>query len=100
MTGRFGEAVPIYDRAQQAGFDEFWTRHNRGQALVSAGKFKQGRADLEAARSVKPYEVKKDGTKIVVSFYPQIANPKNPNAVLFRLTLDKDDLKKLAKIAG
>lgn len=48
----------------------------------------------------RPYEVKKDGTKIVVSFYPQIANPKNPNAVLFRLTLDKDDLKKLAKIAG
>ena len=54
MTGRFGEAVPIYDRAQQAGFDEFWTRYNRGQALVSAGKFKQGRADLEAARSVNP----------------------------------------------
>ena len=54
MTGRYGEAVPIYDRAQQAGFDEFWTRYNRGQALVSAGKFKEGRADLEAARSVNP----------------------------------------------
>ena len=48
----------------------------------------------------RPYEVKKDGTKHIISFYPQIDNPKNPNAVLFRLTLDKDDLKKLAKIAG
>ena len=48
----------------------------------------------------RPYEVKKDGAKHIISFYPQIANPKNPNAVLFRLTLDKDDLKKLTKIAG
>ena len=30
MTGRYGEAVPLYGRAQEAGFDEFWTRYNRG----------------------------------------------------------------------
>lgn len=48
----------------------------------------------------RPYEVKKDGSKHVITFYPQIKNPKNPNAVLFRLTLDKEDLKKLAKITG
>lgn len=48
----------------------------------------------------RPYEVKKDGSKHVVSFYPQAKNAKNPDAVMFRLTLGKDDLKKLAKIAG
>ena len=48
----------------------------------------------------RPYEVKKDGSKHVLSFYPQTKNAKNPDAVLFRLTLTKDELKKLAKIAG
>ncbi len=48
----------------------------------------------------RPYEVKKDGSKYVINFYPQAKNAKNPDAVLFRLTLTKDELKKLAKIAG
>ena len=48
----------------------------------------------------RPYEVREDGAKRVISFYPQVKNAKNPDAVLFRLTLNKDDLKKLAKIAG
>lgn len=48
---------------------------------------------------VRPYEVKKQGSKYVVSFYPISENAKNPDAVLFRLTLSKDDLKKLSKIA-
>ena len=47
----------------------------------------------------RPYEVRKDGSKYVISFYPQAKNAKNPDAVLFRLTLTKDELKKLAKIA-
>ena len=48
----------------------------------------------------RPYEAKKDGSRYVLSFYPQTKNAKNPDAVLFRLTLTKDELKKLAKIAG
>ncbi len=48
----------------------------------------------------RPYDVKKDGSKHVISFYPQTANAKNPDAVLFRLTLTKEEIKKLAKIAG
>ena len=47
----------------------------------------------------RPYEVKKAGSKYVISFYPMSENVKNPDAVLFRLTLTKDDLKKLSKIA-
>ena len=45
----------------------------------------------------RPYEIKKDGSKYVINFYPQSKNAKNPDAVLFRLTLTKNDLKKLAK---
>ncbi len=48
----------------------------------------------------RPYEVRKTGSKYVVSFYPQVKNAKNPDAVLFRLTVTKEELKKLAKIAG
>ena len=47
----------------------------------------------------RPYDVKKDGTKYVISFYPQTKNAKNPDAVLFRLALTKEELKKLTKIA-
>ncbi len=46
----------------------------------------------------RPYEVKRT-YKYVVSFYPQIRNTKNPDAVLFRLTLTKNELKKPAKIS-
>lgn len=48
----------------------------------------------------RPYEVKKVGSKYVLSFYPMSDNAKNPDAVLFRLTLTKDELRKLAKIAA
>ena len=46
----------------------------------------------------RPYEIKKDGSKHIIIFYPQANNTKNPDAVLFKLTLAKDDLKKLEKI--
>ena len=43
--------------------------------------------------------IKKDDSKYIISFYPQVKNAKNPDAVLFRLALTKDKLKKLVKIA-
>ena len=46
----------------------------------------------------RPYEVKRDGSKYTISFYPQSKSAKNPDAVLFRLTVTKDELRKLAKI--
>ena len=46
----------------------------------------------------RPYEVKKDGSKYVISFYPQTKNAKNPDVVLFRLVLTKDEIAKLANI--
>ncbi|WP_182133240.1 hypothetical protein [Nitrosopumilus sp. b1] len=48
----------------------------------------------------RPFDVTKDGGKVTIKFYPQTKNAKNPDAVLFRLTLSKEDLKKLAKIAS
>ncbi len=48
----------------------------------------------------RPYDIKKDGSKYVISFYPQAKNAKNPDAVLFRLALTKDELKKLARITN
>jgi len=43
--------------------------------------------------------VRKDGSTYVISFYPMSQNAQNPDAVLFRLSLTKEELKKLAKIA-
>lgn len=48
----------------------------------------------------RPYEVKKSGSKYVITFYPMSKNAKNPDAVLYRIALTKDDLKKLAKITA
>ena len=47
----------------------------------------------------RPYDVKKQGSKYVISFYPMSESAKNPDAVLFRLSLTRDELKKLAKLA-
>jgi len=48
----------------------------------------------------RPYEVRKDGLRYVISFYPMSESAKNPDAVLFKLTLTKDELKKISKIAA
>jgi len=48
----------------------------------------------------RPYEIEKSGDKYILKFFPQTENAKNPDAVLFRLTLTKADLKKLSKIAS
>jgi len=48
----------------------------------------------------RPYEVRKDGSRYVISFYPMSESAKNPDAVLFRLTLTRDELKKISKIAA
>ena len=47
----------------------------------------------------RPHETKRDGSKYVISFYPQTKNAKNHDVVLFRLTITKQELKKLAKVA-
>ena len=46
----------------------------------------------------RPYEIKKIGDKTRIQFYPQIPNAKNPDAVLFRIELSSEDVKKLKKI--
>ena len=48
----------------------------------------------------RPFEVKKSGTDFIISFYPMTTNAKNPDAVLFRLTLTSADLKKLVKMCS
>ena len=45
-----------------------------------------------------PYDTKKVNGKLVVSFYPKGEDLKHPDTPKFSLTLDKDDLKKLAKL--
>lgn len=54
MTGRHAESIPLYGRALEQGFDEFWVRYNRGQALLSMGEAERGRMDLEAACAADP----------------------------------------------
>ena len=44
-----------------------------------------------------PYNVKRSNSNIVTSFYSITENAKNPDTVLFRLTLNKAELKKLLK---
>lgn len=48
----------------------------------------------------RPYEITRDGSKFVISFYPQTKAAKNPDAVLFRLSLTKEDYKKIGKKMG
>ena len=48
----------------------------------------------------RPYEFSKSGNKYVLKFFPLTENAKNPDAVLFRLTLNKEDLKKLTKLSS
>jgi len=47
----------------------------------------------------RPYEVTSSGGVYTVKFFPIAKGAKNPDAVIFRLTLTREDLKKLAKIA-
>jgi len=42
----------------------------------------------------RPYEIKNQGGKKTIQFFPMNDNAKNPDAVLFRITLDKTDIKK------
>jgi len=47
--------------------------------------------------SGRPFEVRSEGGKKTIKFFPMNDNAKNPDAVLFRITLDKNDIKKLTK---
>ena len=48
----------------------------------------------------RPFEIDKSGGKYTIKFFPMSKEAKNPDAVLFRLTVSKDELKKLAKLAS
>jgi len=86
------------------------------QALAKAEKEKQAKAEAEAKsrkESVEkfrsqntsvpriggyPYEVKKKGGKTVLRFRPKGEFPKNPDRIIFSITLDDSDSKKLKSL--
>ena len=45
-----------------------------------------------------PFDTKKEGTDLVIRFYPKGENLKHPDSPKFSLRLSKDDLKKLSKL--
>ena len=45
-----------------------------------------------------PFETKKSGGNIEIRFYPKGENAKNPDGIVFMLSLSKEDRKKLADI--
>ena len=45
----------------------------------------------------RPFEVTKVGNGYTIKFFPMTKNAKNPNAVIFSLTITKDELKKIEK---
>jgi len=45
-----------------------------------------------------PYELKKEGGKLTIRFFPKSPKAKNPDGIVFVLHLDADDRKKLAEI--
>ena len=45
-----------------------------------------------------PYETKKSGGSVEIRFYPKGENAKNPDGIVFMLSLSKEDKKKLAGI--
>jgi len=48
----------------------------------------------------RPYDVISESGKYTLRFFPQAPHAKNPDTVLFRVTLTKDDLKKLCKLSS
>lgn len=46
----------------------------------------------------RPFEVTKNGGKYVIKFYPMMKAAKNPNKVLFCLTVSKQEFDKLASM--
>lgn len=47
-----------------------------------------------------PYEVKKEDSMTVITFYPKSKNAKHPDVGILKIKATKDDLKKLVKIAS
>ena len=47
-----------------------------------------------------PYETEKQGSKVKVRFFPKGENPKNPDSIVFTMTLDKTDKEKIEKIVN
>ena len=45
-----------------------------------------------------PYETKREGGSTVIRFYPTGENAKNPDGIVFMLSLDGTDRKKLSEI--
>lgn len=45
----------------------------------------------------RPFDIIKLGDKYTIKFYPMTSNAKNPDAVIFSITVSKNDLKKLEK---
>lgn len=45
-----------------------------------------------------PFETKKSGGNVEIRFYPKGENAKNPDGIVFMLSLSKEDRKKLADI--
>ena len=45
-----------------------------------------------------PFETKKSGGNVEIRFYPKGENAKNPDGIVFMLSLSKEDRKKLAGI--
>ena len=46
----------------------------------------------------RPIEVTESNGNLILKFYPMTKNAKNPNKVLFCLTMDSEDRKKLEQI--
>ena len=45
-----------------------------------------------------PFETKKSGGNVEIRFYPKGENAKNPDGIVFMLSLSKEDRKKLADV--
>ena len=45
-----------------------------------------------------PYETKKEGGNTVIRFYPKGENAKNPDGIVFMLSLGESDRKKMSEI--
>lgn len=45
----------------------------------------------------RPFDITKSNDKYTIKFYPMTSNAKNPDAVIFSITITKNDIKKLEK---
>lgn len=54
MIGKINEALELYNKALEKGFDEFWVRYNRADVYLHLGMRTEAKSDITIAHRLQP----------------------------------------------